>query len=77
MAGTEKSGIHDRKKVSPILVEKYLSGISFPVNKETLIQVAKNNNAPDTVMQLLNKIADEEYSSVIEVARETAAAKNA
>ena len=58
-------------------VEKCLASISFPANKETLIQVAKNNHAPDAVMQLLNKIADEEYTSVTEIARETAEAKNA
>ena len=83
MAGTEKSGenavesgIHDPKKTSPIVIEKFLAGISFPANKETLIQVAKNNTAPDTVIELLNKIADEEYSSVTEIAREVAEARN-
>lgn len=84
MAGTEKSGrsaiesgMHNPEKTSPIVVEKFLGGIHFPSDKNTLIQQAKKNGAPDTVMQLLNKIADEEYGSVTEVAAEISQAKNA
>ena len=83
MAGTEKSGksavesgINNPEKTSPIVVEKYLAGVNFPANKETLVQVAKNNSAPNTVMQLLNKISDENYTSVTEVARKIAEARN-
>jgi len=82
MAGTEKSGksavesgIRDPGKTSPIVVEKFLKGVSFPASKRDLIQQARNNNAPDTVMQLLNKIADGKYNGTTDVAKETAAVK--
>ena len=82
MVGTEESGksaiesgIHNPEKTSPIVVEKYLNGINFPASKQELIQQAKNNDAPDTIIQSLDKIADEQCFNVTEVARETSAAK--
>jgi hypothetical protein len=70
-----KTNTNAPKKNISIIVEKYLVGISFPVSKNILIQVAKNNGAPDNVIQLLSKIADENYSSVTEIAAEISQAK--
>jgi len=57
-------------RVSPAQIEKYLKGIDFPSSKQSLINHAKQNNAPDGVMQLLQRMPDKEYGSAADIARE-------
>lgn len=57
-------------RVSPAQIEKYLKGIDFPSSKQSLINHAKQNNAPDDVMQLLQRMPDKEYGSAADIARE-------
>ncbi|MCA0370304.1 MAG: DUF2795 domain-containing protein [Proteobacteria bacterium] len=71
--GGQKSsmgGTGDPHKASPAAVERYLKGSHFPASKDELVDYASQNDAPDDVMDVLNNFSDQEYESVIEVARE-------
>lgn len=56
--------------VSAAMVQKYLKGIVFPVNKRDLIKQAKRNNAPDDVTTLLDRLEDQDYENVTEISKE-------
>ena len=56
-----------------IEVEKYLKGVDYPATKQDLIDAASDNDAPDEVMDALNRIADKEYDSPADVSKEVAA----
>lgn len=78
MAGTTEGGKKtamggrgDPHKASPAAVEHYIKGVSFPVSKEELLELAESNEAPDDVMYVLNKFSDKRYTSVVEIAKET------
>lgn len=45
------------------LVQQYLGNIQFPVHKQQIIDFAKNNNAPDMLVTLLDRLPDREYGS--------------
>jgi hypothetical protein len=51
-------------------VQKYLSGISFPADKQTLIQYAKNRGAPQNLISALNGIPNRSYDSIEDVSDE-------
>lgn len=55
--------------VSTAEVETYLRGIDFPSGKDGLIKKARENNAPDDVMDLLNSLPDQEYHTPIDVSK--------
>jgi len=42
--------------VSPAIVEKYLSGMHYPAEKQKLIDNAQNKGAPRDVIDLINKL---------------------
>jgi Protein of unknown function (DUF2795) len=42
--------------VSPAIVEKYLAGMHFPAEKKKLVDSAAHKDAPDNVMNMLNKL---------------------
>jgi hypothetical protein len=51
-------------------VEKYLSGVSFPVDKQTLIQQAKSKGASGDVVSALNGLPNKEYMNSADVLAE-------
>ena len=51
-----------RRSLSSIMA--FLEGIEFPCYKEDVIGVAEINDAPDEVFDLIEQIADDEYSSM-------------
>ncbi len=67
---TAMGGTGDPHKASPAAVEHYIKGAHFPADRDELIELASDNNAPDDVMDVLNNFSDQEYGSVIDVARE-------
>ena len=71
-AGVKSSqgGSGNPDKASPAAVERYLKGVSFPASKDTLMEKAKQNNAPSDVISVLNRFDAHEYKSVVEVAKE-------
>jgi hypothetical protein len=58
-----------QKKTSPITVEKYLKGMDYPAGKEDLIDYAEEMEAPDEVIELLNKLPDESYETAADVTK--------
>jgi len=42
-------------------VQKYLAGVSYPAEKQDLIETARKNDAPDEVMQTIRKLPEDHY----------------
>ena len=77
MAGTTEGGKKSSEggrgnpeKASPAAVEGYLKGINFPANKAGLVKHAKDNQAPDDVLHVLNRFEEKEYRTVIDISKE-------
>ena len=58
-----------KQKTSPIAVEKYLKGMEYPASKDELIEHAEDSEAPDEVVDLLNKLPDETYDNAADVTK--------
>jgi hypothetical protein len=56
--------------VSPAIVEKYLSGMHYPAEKKKLVDNAQNKEAPNEVLNLINKLPDKTYNSPIDITKE-------
>jgi hypothetical protein len=56
--------------VSPAIVEKYLAGMHFPAEKKKLLDSAQNKNAPEDVINLINKLPEKTYTSPIDITKE-------
>lgn len=50
-------------KVNPIQVQKFLSGIDYPVDKNTLLNHAKQAGADDNVQQALQQMTAQKFNS--------------
>ncbi|MDQ0616020.1 DUF2795 domain-containing protein [Arthrobacter globiformis] len=48
---------------NPIQIQKFLSGIDYPANREALISRAKESGADSNVLDALQSIPDKEYDS--------------
>lgn len=66
MATSKSDGGPIRKFVD---VQKALRGASYPADKDSLLETAKNNGADDEVMEALNALPDQEYGSPAEVSK--------
>ncbi len=64
-----KASLHT-SNVSAARFARYLKGISFPVNRETIVSTAKSNGAPENVMELFNRLPQREYNRANEVEQE-------
>jgi hypothetical protein len=60
---------NDKQAIS-FKVEKFLKGIRYPANKEKILDQAKKNKAPETIINLLNKFEEIEYKGPIDVSKE-------
>lgn len=52
---------------STATIAQALSGIDFPANKNDLVEHAKRNNADNEVIQALNELPEEQYTSMADV----------
>ncbi len=64
------SEMNPSRKVTLADVEESIKGITFPADKEGLMECASENAARDDVMDTLNEFTDQEYKSLTEIARE-------
>ena len=55
--------------VNPVQIQKYLKGVDYPANKQTLIENAKKLGADDNVRESLEKLPDQEYESPVDVSQ--------
>jgi hypothetical protein len=52
---------------APINVSRFLKGIDFPVEKEQLVQQARQNQADREVINLIQRLEDREYDNIADV----------
>jgi hypothetical protein len=45
----------------PIEVQKYLSGMDYPTTKDQIVEHAREHDAPQEVMEALEKMPEQEY----------------
>ena len=57
-------------ETSPIEVQKALKGMDYPAKKQDLIEKARENGAPQQVMQVLENLPDKEFSNAVDVSKE-------
>lgn len=48
---------------NPIQLQKYLGGIDYPTDKDTLVEHARSNGADDDVLRTLRDLPVEEFNS--------------
>lgn len=71
--GERRQYINRRGKsdhVSPAIVVKHLAGMRYPADKQKLIDHAQSKDAPDEVINLINKFSEKTYTSPIDVTKE-------
>ena len=56
--------------VSPAIVEKYLAGMHYPSPRKNLLDCARGKDAPNDVIDLLNKLPSKTYKSPIDITKE-------
>jgi len=61
--------------VNPLKIQNFLGGIDYPVGKLDLLKKARENGASQDVMNILERIADKEYTNPAEVTKEAANAR--
>jgi hypothetical protein len=48
---------------NPIQLQKYLGGVDYPTDKQTLVRTAKDQGADDDVIQTLESLPFDRYNS--------------
>ncbi len=57
-------------RVNPLVMDEYLTGIKYPADKDDLMQIAVDNDAPNDFLETLGKIPDKKYKSHVDVDKE-------
>lgn len=65
-----EAGGEDSEKANLSAVGRYIKGVHFPAHKDDLVNQAKNNAAPQDVLNILDHFSDKNYKSVIEITKE-------
>ncbi len=48
---------------NPIQIQKFLGGMDYPVDKQTILSTAKDKGADENVLQALEAIPEQEYDA--------------
>lgn len=56
-------------KISPIDLQKCLSGISYPSSRDDVVSTARDNGADDAMLEALNDLPDREFSGPDDVSQ--------
>lgn len=71
MASKEGKGISHRGAGSPpIETQKALKGMDYPSGKQAILEKARENNAPQEIIQILEDLPDREYENAADVSKE-------
>lgn len=54
-------------KINPIEFQRYLKGMDYPAALDAILEKAKENHAPEEIVQMLEKIEDREYKTPADV----------
>jgi hypothetical protein len=52
---------------SPSDIAHFMEGLEFPASKEELVTYAEDNNAPQEVIDILEHLPDQDYSSITDI----------
>jgi hypothetical protein len=50
-------------KVNPIQMQKFLGGVDYPTDKQTLVDRARENGADDDVLETLEQLSASKFNS--------------
>jgi hypothetical protein len=53
----------------PANVQKFLAGVEYPASKQELVEQAKNNKAPQEVLEVIEDLPGEEFAGPQEVVK--------
>jgi hypothetical protein len=56
-----------KNRFSPIEVQQFLKGMSYPASKEDLVNHAKRNRASDGIISMLNGMRTSQFSGPTDV----------
>ena len=56
-------------KINPIHVQKYLSGVDYPVQKQDLLKHAEQNGADQDVRSALEQLPDQSFETPADVSQ--------
>jgi hypothetical protein len=57
---------------NPIKIQKFLSGVDYPADRDQLIQAAKSNGADKDTLERLRQLPDRSYDGPSGVSKELA-----
>ena len=67
---TQQQSRKSAQDETPTPVQKFLSGLDYPVGKQQIIDKARQQCADEAVLAALAQIADHDYDSPVAVSRE-------
>ena len=56
-----------RDFLSNFNIGDYFKGVEFPCSKQELIDFAEEHSAPERIIEMLDKLPDKEYESIMQV----------
>jgi hypothetical protein len=56
-------------KANPIQVQKYLSGMDYPADKDEIIDHAKDQGADNDVAQILQQLPERDYKTAADISK--------
>ena len=60
---------NENPQASPATVERYLGGMDYPASKQDLIEHARQQQAPQDVVSVLERVDDAEYNSPVDLSK--------
>ncbi len=58
---------NEGRKLNPVQLQKYLKGIDYPADKQEVVKTAKQQEAPEEVVDFLERLPMERFNSPNEV----------
>lgn len=53
--------------ISPLEIEKFIEGVRYPASKYDLNIKARENHAPDLIIDFINNLPEHRFKSLLEV----------
>jgi hypothetical protein len=54
---------------NPIQVQKFLSGMNYPANKDEIVKHARSRGADDNIMDTLERLPDDDFETPADVSK--------
>ena len=56
-------------EANPIQVQKYLSGMDYPADRDEIIDHAKDQGADNDIVQILQQLPEQDYKTAADVSK--------